>query len=262
MKAIRLAVSGALGRMGREIISLALKDTRFEVVCPIEREDHPDAGKSVCLGGREFVLRTAVSKDAGVLIDFSSPVALGERIKECVAIGCGLVVGTTGLANVDLEELEIAGKKIPVLQSYNMSLGVNLLVQFVSRTAAVLGEDWDVEIIETHHNLKKDAPSGTALMLKDAVLRGRGKNSDIVHGRKGESLRKKGEIGIHAIRGGDIVGEHSVQFITNSESVELVHKARSREIFARGALLAALFVADKKKGLFTMQDVVQDLMKK
>lgn len=262
MKTVRLAVSGAMGKMGRTIISLALADKRFQVVCAIEKSDHPCAGREVNIEGGSFVLQTSAKGGVDVLIDFSSPQALTDRIEECTSNKIAMVVGTTGLSSDDISALRNASKKIPVLQSYNMSIGVNLLVQLVTKAAAALGEDWDVEIIETHHNQKKDAPSGTALMLKDAVLKGRNKNSEVVYGRKGESPRKKGEIGIHSIRGGDIVGEHSVQFISNFETLELAHRARSREIFARGALLAALFVAERKSGLFSMEDVVQDLIKK
>jgi 4-hydroxy-tetrahydrodipicolinate reductase len=196
---------------------------------------------------------------AQVLIDFTHPSAAEDHIKGALKNGTALVIGTTGLPEKTLQALKQASHKIAILQSPNMSAGVNSLFELASRAAGLL-KAYDIEITEIHHNLKKDAPSGTALELARlmAEVRGLDPKKSFLYGRHGETgERKKNSIALHALRGGDIVGEHTVYFFGNGEVIELTHRAASRDAFARGALLAAKFVARKKKGLYNMRDVLQ-----
>ena len=265
---VSLAVSGATGRMGHTILELAAKDSRFVIAGALESPSHPALGKLVgevvpSLGFR-MRLKVAsglsnVSPKPDILIDFTQPPATLSYLREALALGVGMVIGTTGFSDSQKTRIRSASHKIPLLMSSNMSVGMNLLFSLAAETASKLGRDYDVEITETHHNLKKDAPSGSALSLGEAVAGAWKVNlKDIaVHGRLGQvGERKKGTIGFHAIRGGDIVGDHTVLYSGLGERLELTHRAHSRESFARGALLAALFLARKKRGLYDFGDVL------
>jgi 4-hydroxy-tetrahydrodipicolinate reductase len=169
------------------------------------------------------------------------------------------VIGTTGIPVAMLRQIKIASRKIPIIQSPNMSIGVNLLFRLAGIAGKVLDESYDLEIMEIHHRMKKDAPSGTALKLLEILLEARGRDmkKDVVYGREGETgAREKGKIGVFALRGGDVVGDHTVSFLGDGERIELVHKASSREAFARGAILASKFLAKKKQGLYHMDQVL------
>ncbi|HNV86336.1 MAG TPA: 4-hydroxy-tetrahydrodipicolinate reductase [Candidatus Omnitrophota bacterium] len=263
---IKLLVGGACGRMGGRIIHLALKDPDFRLTGVFETSKHPGVGTSLSkfLGGAHADLSVEgglekVIEKGDVLIDFTSPEATPENLCRCIEHKKAIVIGTTGLPEETLQLVEQAAKKIPIVQSPNMSLGVNLLFRLTELVAMKLGDDYDIEIVEAHHRNKKDSPSGTALELARRAARERDLDPGkaFVYGREGlTGVRDNRTIGIHAVRGGDVIGEHTVSFLSEGERIELVHKASSRDAFAKGALLAAKFLADKKKGLFTMQQVL------
>jgi 4-hydroxy-tetrahydrodipicolinate reductase len=269
--AIRLCVAGATGRMGQAILGLAAKDPSFELVSALEQSTHPLLGKplSICLTGLSSSKATLWSdplealSNAQVLIDFTAPSATLNHLKAACEKGVAMIIGTTGFKEEELAIIRDSAKKIPIVQSYNMSVGMNLLFALVEQAAAKLGTAYDVEIIEAHHKMKKDAPSGTAIRLGEGVARAWGKKlSDIaVHGREGISgERPSGVIGFHAVRGGDIVGDHTVLYAGPGERLELKHMVHSRETLAQGAIIAAKWLADKPAGLYDMWDVL-DLKK-
>jgi 4-hydroxy-tetrahydrodipicolinate reductase len=201
----------------------------------------------------------AALKDAQVLIDFTQPEATLSYLATAREMGVGMVIGTTGFSEADRVNIRDAAHKIPIVQSYNMSVGMNLLFALVEEAASKLGDSYDVEIIEAHHKTKKDAPSGSAIRLGEGVARARGKNlKDLaVYGREGKvGERKTGTVGFHAVRGGDIVGDHTVLFAGPGERLELKHMAHNRETLARGALRAAVWLCGKNAGLYDMWDVL------
>ena len=269
MAKIKIAVAGAGGRMGRRILTLASSDPELQISGALEREDANVIGMDIgSLIGQDS-LGIKVVSDLGkvlnssqVLIDFTHPSATDEYVRAAAKAGVGMVIGTTGLSKESLNTLKTASERIPILQSPNMSAGVNLLFELVTRAAELLDEAYDIEISETHHRMKKDAPSGTALELARLIaqVKGLDPKKAFVYGRQGETgERKKGVIGIHALRGGDVVGEHTISFLGNGEIIELVHRASSRDSFARGAIFAAKFIAQKKKGLYNMRDALKSL---
>jgi 4-hydroxy-tetrahydrodipicolinate reductase len=199
------------------------------------------------------------TEQADVLIDFSSSKSLHAYLPTAVSRGLPLVVATTGLGTAELELLEEASSSIPVFRSGNMSLGINLVQQLLQNTTKVLGDRYDIEIIEKHHNLKKDAPSGTALMLADSINAVRVKKLRYMCGREGaDALRQPDELGIHAIRGGTIVGQHEVLFAGQDEVITIGHQSFSRQVFATGAISAARYVLRQKPGLYSMQDMINE----
>ncbi len=226
---LRIALFASTGRMGRAIAGAIADDPGFML-----DSDHGD-----------------------VLIDFSVPAALPASLDRAVAAGIPILVGTTGLDDLAARRIDEAARRVAVLRAANTSLGVALLTDLVERAARVLGPDWDIEIVEAHHRAKQDAPSGTALHLGDAAGRGRGGGMAHERGRDGVGRgRASGAIGYAAVRGGTVAGDHDVLFLGNGERMILSHRAESREIFARGALAAARFLAGKPPGLYSMRDVV------
>ncbi len=255
---MKLALNGCLGKMGRRIAELATQGGH-KIVTPIEQITY---GKTYAeLTGMDIKVNVVGHYEGGadVLIDFSMPDGFSARLAECVKNGTPFVSGTTGLTDRELKERDNAAKKIPVISAYNMSLGVNLLLSLVKQTAQKLGPGYDIEIVEMHHRMKSDAPSGTAVALLNAACEATGRDPKKVakHGREGMvGKRTQPEIGIHAVRGGDVVGDHIVMFAGDGERVELVHKASSRDTFARGALRAAEWIIGKTAGLYTMTQVL------
>ena len=241
---MKVAILGAAGRMGHILCDLVDKSEELELVAKCDvREEYP---------------RTWPAETEAV-IDFTFHEAVPEHITKAAADGVVYVLGTTGLTADEQAAVDAAAKKIPVVQSGNFSLGVNLLLGLVRKASEILGMEYDCEVVEMHHRHKKDAPSGTALMLAKAAAAGRGQDFDEVatFGREGiVGERPRGEIAVHAIRGGSVVGDHTVMFAGDVERVELVHKAQSREAFAAGALRAALWAANRKPGLYNMRDVL------
>jgi 4-hydroxy-tetrahydrodipicolinate reductase len=261
---IRLALAGACGRMGRHIAALALADGAVTLVAVLEAEGHPDLGKDYgALLGRDrigVVVETALDVAADVLVDFSSAQSAASRAAECARRRIALVLGTTGLDPAARKAVDAAAKRVPVVFAPNMSVGVNALIQALPELVRLLGPGYDIEIVEAHHRLKKDAPSGTALALAGAVAEAAGIDlaQDAVYGRQGiTGERPARQIGLHAVRGGDIVGDHRILFAGAGESIEVIHRAHSRETFAAGAVRAALFAAGARPGLYTMVDVLR-----
>ena len=259
---LRIAVCGATGRMGRSLAELAATDPGLDMVGGLARSSHEPGYTSH--GGYPVIQApeeaAALLREAQVVIDFSSPELLRRLIAQREALaGRALVVGTTGLGAEELGLLDGLADQCAVLTAPNFSVGVNLLVALAEEAARVLGEEYDVEVVEAHHRRKADAPSGTALQLGQAVARGRGVELDAVRqdGRSGRSgERPRGEIGFHALRGGDIVGEHRVYLIGERERIELAHVAADRALFAEGALRAARWIAGRPAGRYTMRDVL------
>ena len=262
--AIKLIVIGAAGRMGRRILSLAAESGQFDIIAAIDRQGHPDIGKTFSLespsGPIEVVLTdTYPTTSADVAIDFSQPEAVDETIDYCIENGIALISGTTGLSEKQRDKMKAAAGKIPVIYGTNMSVGMNVLFALVGKAASMLGEEYDIEIVEQHHRFKKDAPSGSALTLAENICRATGRDfpESLVHGRAGkDAQRQKGTIGMHAVRAGDITGVHSVIFGTLGETVTLNHTANSRDTFVRGALRAAKWLVGKKPASYSMADVL------
>lgn len=264
--ATRVGIAGCAGRMGQMLLKTLAAVPGVLVVGGTERRGSPALGMDLgALAGTD-PFGITVGDDASVLfdgadvvIDFTSPAATAQHAGHAARTGTAHVIGTTGLDNDQLAAVTRAAQKAPIVLASNMSLGVNLLEQVVEQVARILDTEWDIEIIEMHHRHKVDAPSGTALTLGEAAARGRGVTLRRVQkrGRDGQvGPRAKGEIGFAALRGGDVVGDHTVLFAADGERVEITHKASSREIFARGAVKAVLWAAGKQPGLYSMKDVL------
>lgn len=263
---MNLVVCGAAGKMGKRVIALACENPNFQIVGAVEASDHPamghDAGETAGTGALNVKIVDNFEKvvdAADVTIDFSSPASSMHNIQVSADKGRAIVVGTTGFSPEQRQKISLMGPKTRCLVAPNMSLGVNLLFRLASQTARVLGNEYDVEIVEAHHNMKKDAPSGTAQKLAEEIASALDRDLEqaAVFGRKGMvGQRTRHEIGIMALRGGDIVGEHTVMFVTGGERIELIHRAHSRDAFARGALQAAMWLVDQPNGLYDMQDVL------
>ena len=266
---IKVVIQGAAGRMGKTLIRCIQegKVAGLELAGAIDLWDVPDIGKDAGLaaGTKEAGVKlttdlAVAAANADVIIDFTSHFGTSGNAGRVAEWKTAWVIGTTGLTDKELAVVHAAAKKVPVVMAGNMSLGVNLLCNLVKEAAKALhARGYDIEIIERHHNQKKDAPSGTALMLGQAAADGAGldlKKSQ-VDGRTGmPGARTKDEIGFHAVRGGDIVGDHTVMFIGTGERIEITHKASSRMHFAQGALRAARFLKGRARGLYDMQDVL------
>ena len=262
----RIIVAGATGRMGSRIVALSLDHSQLQLAAAFERKGHAGAGKDIGLltGGGECSVFLADNAETvvdrgDVLIDFTIPASTLNNIQIAASKKKAMVIGTTGLTPAEIETIKKYTTEIPVVFAPNMSVGVNVLLKVLKDVARVLGDDYDIEIVEAHHRMKKDAPSGTALKMAQVIAEavGRDLNDVAVYARKGligERTRK--EIGIQTIRAGDIVGDHTVLFGGLGERIEITHKASSRDTFARGALRAALWVSNKKPGLYDMQDVL------
>ena len=256
---MKIAILGAGGRMGQNLLRCSQKITGCEIVAAVERADFPALGTRVKDFPADLIYTSEWPKQAEVIIDFTFHTCVASNITNAVAHHQSLVLGTTGLSEEEKQGVHTAAKQIPIVWAANMSLGVNLLLELVKRAAEVLDTSYDIEIVEAHHRLKKDAPSGTALMLAEAAAAGRkvALKDVACYGREGiVGERPRGEIGIHAVRGGAIVGDHTVSLIADEECVEITHKASSREAFATGALRAALWLANRMPGIYTMRDVL------
>jgi len=260
---IHVVVSGAAGRMGRTLVRLIREADDLELVGALEAPGHPCLGSDagVLAGAGECGIRVAADlpRALDVLVDFSLPEGAVERIAACAERGTAAVIGTTGFSDKQRKRIAAASKRCAVVLSPNMSVGVNVLFHAAADLARTLGPEYDIEIVEAHHRFKKDAPSGTALKLAEEIARATGRDlaESAVHGRgPGQPPRKPGEIGIHAVRGGDIVGEHIVYYTSLGERLELKHVAHTRDTFARGALRAVRWVADRGPGLYSMADVL------
>ena len=254
----RVAIIGAAGRMGRELCRAAIETEGIELAGGTVEPGAPELGSDLGELSGSGKIGVGATEDlpgsAEVLVEFTTPEATVEHL----SYGKPHVIGTTGLSEEQLAKVEKAAQTVPVVLAPNMSVGVNLLGDVVRELSAKLGENYDIEVVEAHHRNKKDAPSGTALFLAQAAAEGRGKDLDdvAVYGREGLSPRQSGEIGIHALRGGAVVGEHKLTFYSAGEEIEVTHRALSRRTFADGALRAASFASQARPGLYSMSDVL------
>jgi 4-hydroxy-tetrahydrodipicolinate reductase len=263
MKPIRLAIAGCTGRTGGAVVRLAAADPTFQVVAGLAAAADPLLGRDVGSALHLDPLGTAIQVDCqtacDALIEFTTPAGCRQWAAWCAAHSTALVSGTTGLADSDHAALAAAARRVPVLWSPNMSIGVNVLLGLVEQVAACLGGDWDAEITEAHHRHKVDAPSGTAKALLEAICRARGVEPGQVatFGRTGlTGPRPEGQVGVHAQRMGELVGEHEVTFASSAEALTLRHRALDRQTFAAGALRAAHWLAGRAPGLYALRDVL------
>jgi 4-hydroxy-tetrahydrodipicolinate reductase len=260
---IRIGISGAGGRMGAALLAELPAHPGLVLAGAIERAGHPAIGHPI---GAAYPASLTLCSNPGplaraadVVIDFSSPAALEATLTACEEARTAALIGTTGLSDADHARIDAAARSIPVLQAANTSLGITLLARLVTEAARALGPDWDIEIAELHHRYKRDAPSGTALALGSAAARGRGVSLDEVAeaGREGaDAVRTPGSIGFASLRGGSAAGDHTVLIASEGERLELTHRAENRDIFARGALRAARWLAGRPAGRYSMAEVL------
>jgi 4-hydroxy-tetrahydrodipicolinate reductase len=263
---VELVVAGAAGRMGSRIVALAREAADLRVAGAFEQAGHPAVGRDAgdvagvgALGVPIVADPTDLLTPGRVLVEFTAPEASVAHVRLAAQGGAGAVLGTTGLQAAQVDELRRLAARVPILFSPNMSVGVNLAFRVLAMMAKALGDDYDVEITEIHHRMKKDAPSGTAAKMAEVIAEALGRRIEEVgvYGRHGlVGARGRAEIGVHALRGGDVVGEHTVVFSTLGERLELTHRAHSRDTFVQGALRAARFVAGAAPGLYSMHDVL------
>lgn len=264
----RIAVMGAAGRMGKTLIDAVQQRSPLcgltaAIVRPGSSLIDADAGELVSLGRLGVPLSAnlqAVADDFDVLIDFTLPDVMLKNLEICRQSGKAMVIGTTGLSLVQKQLLAEAGRDIPIVFAANFSVGVNLSLKLLDMAARVMGEDADIEIIEAHHRHKIDAPSGTALRMGEVIADALGRDLQkvAVYGREGHTgARERETIGFATVRGGDVVGDHTVLFATEGERLEITHKASSRMTFAKGAVRAALWLEGREPGLYDMQDVLE-----
>ena len=248
----KIILCGACGKMGGNVLSLLQEDTQAVAVCGVDAFPRE-------IDLKVYPTFADVTEDADVIIDFSSADNLVERLEFAKNRGIGIVLASTGFTSEDLKMIDEYAKHIAIFRTANLSLGVNLMQALVKAAAQVLGDSFDVEIIEKHHNLKKDAPSGTALMLADSVNEAFEEKKTLVNGREGiVGARTKNEIGMHAVRGGTIVGEHEVMFAGEDEVLTITHSARSKRVFASGAIRAAKFLQGKGPGMYEMKHLLAE----
>jgi 4-hydroxy-tetrahydrodipicolinate reductase len=267
MTPVRIAVLGATGRMGRSLIHAIHDSTEFELVGALASAESPALGRDigeVATLSRHFGIlitadRAAALAHAEVALDFTVATAVAANVAACVVRGCALLVGTTGLDGIALDALEAASRRVAVLKASNTSLGVNLLARLVERAAAALPADYDIEVVEAHHRYKVDAPSGTALALGEAAAAGRCselRDLAVTERTARAGARREGSIGFASLRGGDIVGDHTVVLAGPGERLELTHRAHDRMTFAYGALRAAAWLRGRAAGRYAMADVL------
>lgn len=261
----RIAVIGAAGRMGRAIVRAIADEKDARLAAAVEHAGHAelgtDAGVLAGIAARGVTLSTQLpaAKTSDVWIDFSSPTSTLANVRAAGAAGAGIVIGTTGLSASDKDAIATAAKSAPIVLAPNMSVGVNVLLRLVADAARALGPAYDIEVVETHHRAKRDAPSGTALRLAEALAAATHRDLDKTarYARHGDiGPRTAEEIGIQTLRGGDVVGDHTVFFLGDGERIEITHRASSRDTFARGAVRAALWLAGQKPGLYDMRNVL------
>ena len=247
----RIILSGACGRMGRAVTDAVAQSEHCEIVCGI------DTSYSSALPYPVYASFSDIKEEADVIIDFSHHSVVCDILDYAQKMNIGAVIATTGHTDEECACMESAAQHIPVFYSRNMSIGINLTIALAKKAAAILGQSFDIEIVEEHHSKKLDAPSGTALMIADAVRDTLDTDTTYVYDRHLDRReRAKGEIGIHSVRGGSIVGEHEVIFAGKDEVVRIHHSAYSRDVFAKGALSAAAYLKEKPAGFYNMEDML------
>ena len=248
---LKVLVNGCLGRMGQEIVQLVQQDPNMELVCGVDQHNSQTASYPIYCNPNE------VTEKIDVIIDFSVPVATLSLLDLAVRHHIPMVIATTGLTEEQMNSIQKAAKEVPIFQSANMSFDINLMAKLVAAIAPILN-DTDIEIIETHHNRKIDSPSGTAIMLADKINESLGNTYHYEFNRHDKhTKREKKEIGFSSIRGGNIVGEHTVQFYGPNETFEIKHTSYSRTVFAEGAIKAAKFIVQQKTGMYHMDDLTK-----
>lgn len=256
-KRMKIVISGVAGRMGKELLQLVKESDEWELLGAVEHSQHPDIGKEIIPGVFCQTDLRKVIKDSQVIVDFSTPPAVLEKLPIEAEFKKPVVIGTTGFSEEQKEQITRFSESLPLVCSANMSLGVNVLYELLRRLSQLLPKA-EVEIVEYHHRHKKDAPSGTALQIAEIITQSRqDKSGKFIYGRHGVSgPREASDIGILAVRAGDIVGEHQVLWTLPGERLELIHRAHSRRTFAYGALVAARWIIGKAAGIYSMQDVL------
>lgn len=245
---LKVIVNGCSGKMGRVLSKCVMDDYDLELICGVSLDNTDD------LNFKTYSNFNDITEEADVVIDFSHHSALDSILDYCLKTKTPLVIATTGYNNEELEKIYDASKAIPLLHSYNMSLGVNVLLRLVKEASKILNT-FDIEVIEKHHNKKVDAPSGTAIMIANAIKEVL-PNIENSYGRYGRNAkRNENEVGIHAVRGGTIVGEHDVIFAGHDEVIEIKHTAQSKDIFAKGSIVAAKFIVNQNPGYYNMDDI-------
>lgn len=242
-------ICGICGKMGQNLVNLLENDSDLQIVCGVDL-NKKDGLPPI------YASFNDVKEKVDVIIDFSSPAVLKDELSWAVKHNVPVVLASTGYSESDLKLIDQTAEKIAVFKTGNFSLGINLLLKLVKKTAEVLGEKFDIEIIEKHHNQKVDAPSGTALMLAESANSAFNDGKPYVNGREGIVGKRKNEIGIHAVRGGTIVGEHEVLFAGEDEIITLSHSARSKRVFAVGAIRSAKWIIGKPAGKYDMSDIL------
>ncbi len=264
---VHFGINGACGQMGRRLIGLLAEEEDCSLAWAAERADHPDLGRDAGvvagLGELGVAVKDSVAaadRKPDVVLDFSAPAGIATRAQACAELGAALVIGTTGLDAESLRVIEVdIAARIPVLVAPNMSFGVNLLCGVVGKVAKALGEGYDIEIVEMHHRRKKDAPSGTALKLAHSICDALSWDPEqvLAFGREGMvGERPARQLAIHAVRGGDVVGDHTTIFSAPGERIEITHRVSNRDVFARGAIRVGQALAGRPAGLYSMQDVL------
>ena len=250
---IKVVINGILGRMGIEVVNILQDDERFQLVGGIDIKKEALPAHIPIVSDPESMVA-----EADVVIDFSLPEGALKIVRSCQNYQKPLVTGTTGLRENELEIFRSAAQHVPIVQAFNFSVGINLMNKLVELGTKVLKNKADIEITEIHHRLKKDAPSGTAMMLAKTISEVKNKSVEEIsqYGRNGKDLSRGDEIGIHALRGGAVIGEHQVNFFSNNENISIKHQALNRRLFVDGALLAAEWIIDKSPELYTMQNVL------
>lgn len=264
---IKVIVCGGCGRMASKVAQLIYQDDKLKLTGIVESPTHPDAGKvwgkSLGIGETGILIKDdleEIIQNADQIVEFTNPQISIQHLEIVSKYKKVMIIGTTGFSGKEIEKMKSLSQSIPFLFSPNMSLGVNLLFKLAAETAVALSDDYDIEIVEAHHRFKKDAPSGTAKKLAQEIAKAKGENLDevAIYGREGIiGERKKGEIGIHSIRSGDITGEHTVMFTALGERLELTHKAHSRDTFAYGTIQTIKFMEGKPAGFYEMKDVLK-----
>ncbi len=253
---IRILIWGIGGKMGRNILECVSNDQELQVVGGVDKFANP-SDFSVPV----FTCGEKINVQADVVIDFSRPEALNDLLKYATINKVNAVIATTGYSHEQEQQIVNASKDIAIFKTSNFSLGVNLMIQLCKKASAFLGENYDIEIIEQHHNLKVDSPSGTALSIANAINEEFDNEKDFVYGRHSKTQRREQkEIGIHAVRGGTIVGKHDVLFIGKDEIITIAHEAQSKMVFANGAVRAAKYLASQKNGMRDMKDLLANVL--
>lgn len=252
MEQTRILLCGACGKMGGNVLSLLAEQTDAVAVCGVDL--YPKE-----IGIPVYKNFSNIQEKADVIVDFSSPIGLQERLEYTKTNGLGIVLASTGFSQEDLKLIDAYAQEVAIFRTANLSLGINLMQALCKMAAHVLGEQFDIEIIEKHHNLKKDAPSGTALMLANSINEAFNGGKEYVYGREGiVGARERKEMGIHAVRGGTIVGEHEVLFAGEDEMITITHTATSKRVFASGAIRAAKFLKGKVAGMYEMKHLLAE----